>query len=223
MNEHPKASALPLDITQLQNLEQLRDDEFWDYARALAHQIPAAVQSEDYLECALGTGTCLIPLTMLNEVVLPPHRLTLLPATPEWMPGIVAWRGEAIAVIDLTLYLSGHPVDLSNAILLIVNHANIPIGLLVPSIGQTTSIQQGPQDTLSTDDIEGPTDPTAPADFSALAALEALAAPKAPAPTPHMPSRTAGVKGMQQGAFVLDVPILLADVVQRIETAAANE
>ena len=33
MNEHPKASAIPLDITQLQNLEQLRDDEFWDYAR----------------------------------------------------------------------------------------------------------------------------------------------------------------------------------------------
>ncbi|HTD19297.1 MAG TPA: chemotaxis protein CheW, partial [Ktedonobacteraceae bacterium] len=178
MNEHPKASALPLDITQLQNLEQLRDDEFWDYARALARQVPAAAQSEDYLECALGTGTCLIPLTMLNEVVLPPHRLTLLPATPEWMPGIVAWRGEAIAVIDLTLYLSGHPVDLSNAILLIVNHANISIGLLVPSIGQTTPIQQAPQDPLSTDDIEGP---TAPADFSALAALAALAAPKAPA------------------------------------------
>ncbi len=124
MNEHPKASAIPLDITQLQNLEQLRDDEFWDYARTLARRVPVAAQSEDYLECALGTGTCLIPLTTLNEVVLPPHRLTLLPATPEWMPGIVAWRGEAIAVIDLTLYLSGLAVDLSNAILLIVNHAN---------------------------------------------------------------------------------------------------
>ena len=220
MNEHPKASALPLDITQLQNLEQLRDDEFWDFARALARQVPAAAQSEDYLECALGTGTCLIPLTMLNEVVLPPHRLTLLPATPEWMPGIVAWRGEAIAVIDLTLYLSGHPVDLSNAILLIVNHANIPIGLLVPSIGQTTPIQQGPQDTLSPENV---TSPTGPADSSALAALAALAAPKAPASTPYMPSQTAGVKGMQQGALVLDVPILLADVVQRIETAAFNE
>jgi chemotaxis signal transduction protein len=214
MNEHPKASAIPLDITQLQNLEQLRDDEFWDYARALARQVPVASQSEDYLECALGTGTCLIPLTTLNEVVLPPHRLTLLPATPEWMPGIVAWRGEAIAVIDLTLYLSGHAVDLSNAILLIVNQANISIGLLVPSIGQTTSIQQEPRDTLSADNIAGP---TGQADFSATVA------PKAPAFTPYMPSRTAGVKGMQRGALVLDVPILLADVVQRIETAAANE
>src|SRR5438132_11363295 len=153
MNEHPKASALPLDITQLQNHEQLRDAEFWDYARALARQVPAAAQSEDYLECALGTGTCLIPLTMLNEVVLPPHRLTLLPATPEWMPGIVAWRGEAIAVIDLTAYLSGHTVDLSNAILPIVNHATIPIGLLVPAIGQPTPILQGPQDTISEDDM----------------------------------------------------------------------
>src|SRR5256884_762685 len=184
MNEHPKASALPLDITQLQNLEQLCDDEFWDYARALARRVPVAAQSEDYLECALGTGTCLIPLATLDEVVLPPHRLTLLPATPEWMPGIVAWRGEAIAVIDLTLYLSGHAIDLSSAILLIANYANIPIGLLVPSIGQTTPILQGPQDTLSADDIAGS---TAPADFSALAALAALAAPKAPATTPHMP------------------------------------
>src|SRR5437773_7865773 len=101
MNEHPTASAIPLDTAQLQNLEQLRDDEFWDYARALARQVPAAAQSEDYLECALGTGTCLIPLTMLNEVVLPPHRLTLLPATPEAMPGIVAWRGAALPLISL--------------------------------------------------------------------------------------------------------------------------
>jgi len=31
------------------------------------------------------------------------------------------------------------------------------------------------------------------------------------------------VKGMQQEALVLDVPLLLADIVQRIETAAANE
>src|SRR6266581_5665506 len=183
-----------------QNLAQLSDEEFWAYARKLAHQVPAAAQPEECVTCKLSRGDCLIPLTALYEVVRPPHQLALLPATPEWMPGIVAWRGEAIAVIDLTLYLSGDPVDLSNAILLIVNHANIPIGLLVPSIGQTTPIQQGPQDTLSTDDIEGP---TAPADFSALAALAALAAPKAPAPTPHMPSRTAGVKGMQQGALVL--------------------
>src|SRR5207237_9921853 len=98
-------------------------DEFWDYARALARQVPAAAQSEDYLECALGTGTCLIPLTMLNEVVLRPHRLTLLPATPEWLQGIVAWRGEAISVIDLSLYLSGHAVALQTALWLIGNTA----------------------------------------------------------------------------------------------------
>jgi chemotaxis signal transduction protein len=223
MNEHPKASATPLDSAQLQNLEQLRDDEFWDYARALARQVPAAAQSKDYLECILGTGTCLLPLTTLNEVVLPPHRLSLLPATPQWMPGIVAWRGEAIAVIDLTLYLSGHAVDLSNAILLIANHANIPIGLLVPSIGQTTSMQQGPQDSLFAGNVAGPSGPTHPADSPALAALAALAAPKAPATTQYMPSRPAGVQGIHQGALVLDVPILLADVVQRIETAAFDE
>lgn len=223
MNEHPTASAIPLDATLLQNLEQLRDDEFWDYARALARRVPVAAQSEDYLECTLGTGTCLIPLTMLNEVVLPPHRLTLLPATPAWMPGMVAWRGEAMAVIDLTLYLSGHAVDLLNAILLIANHENIPIGLLVPSIGQTISMQQEAQDTSSVDNVAGPTDDTDAGDSSALAALAALAAPKTPDPTASKPSRAAGVKGTQQGALVLDIPLLLADVVQRIETAASHE
>jgi len=223
MNEHPTASTRPLDTTELQNLEQLRDDEFWDYARTLARQVPAAAQSKDYLECTLGTGTCLIPLTTLSEVVLPPHRLTLLPATPEWMPGIVAWRGEAMAVIDFTLYLSGHAVDLSNAILLIANHENIAIGLLVPSIGQTIPIQQGPQDTPSADNVLGSTGPKGSTDSSALAALAALAAPKAPVSTPFSPSQATGVKGMQQEALVLDVPLLLADIVQRIETAAANE
>ena len=69
----------------------------------------------------------------------------------------------------------------------------------------------------------GAVPPSGPPSGDPGSSLAALAAPKAPAPTPHMPSRTAGVKGMQQGALVLDVPILLADVVQRIETAAANE
>lgn len=211
-----------MDAAQLQHLEQLRDDEFWDYARALAQRVPVAAQSEDYLECTLGTGTCLIPLTTLNEVVLPPHRLTLLPATPEWMPGMVAWRGEAMAVIDLTLYISGQAVDLSNAILLIANHENVPIGLLVPSIGQTLSIQQEPQDTPSIDNVVYPTDATDVGNSPALAALAALAAPKTPNPTASMPSRAADVRGTQQRAPVLDVPSLLADVVQRIETAASK-
>jgi chemotaxis signal transduction protein len=127
-----------------QNLAQLSDEEFWDYARKLAHQMPAASQPEECVTCKLSRGDCLIPLTALYEVVRPPHQLALLPAIPEWMPGIVAWRGETIAVIDLDAYLSGYPADLPDeSILLVANYAGLPVGLLVPTIGQTTPLQSG--------------------------------------------------------------------------------
>ena len=127
-----------------QNLAQLSDEEFWDYARKLAHQMPAAAQPEECVTCKLSRGDCLIPLTALYEVVRPPHQLALLPAIPEWMPGIVAWRGETIAVIDLDAYLSGYPADLPDeGILLVANYDGLPVGLLVPTIGQTTPLQSG--------------------------------------------------------------------------------
>ena len=212
MNERPTVSATFLDATHLQNLEQLDDEEFWEYARRLAQQAPASAQSEEYLACILAQGTCLIPLTALNEVVLPPHHLTLLPATPEWMPGLVAWRGEAIAVIDLSLFLSNHTLDLSNGILLVANHAGLPIGLLVPSIGQTMPVQQELEDT-----------PT-PASDSPIPGTATVAhlAPMPYVVTHYAPDRVACVKGMQQGALVLDVPVLLAAITRHIELAAAN-
>lgn len=127
-----------------QNLAQLSDEEFWDYARKLAHQMPAAAQPEECVTCKLSRGDCLIPLTALYEIVRPPHQLALLPAIPEWMPGIVAWRGETMAVIDLDAYLSGYPADLlDEGILLVANYAGLPVGLLVPTIGQTTPLQSG--------------------------------------------------------------------------------
>ena len=127
-----------------QNLAQLSDEEFWDYARKLAHQVPAAAQLEECVTCKLSRGDCLIPLTALYEVVRSPHQLALLPATPEWMPGIVAWRGETIAVIDLDAYLSGYPADLPDeGILLVASYDGLPVGLLVPTIGQTTPLQSG--------------------------------------------------------------------------------
>jgi chemotaxis signal transduction protein len=201
MNEHPAAGpTYYLDTTYLQNLEQLPDEEFWDYARQRAQQMPAA-QPEEYLECTLSKGCCLIPLAALNEVVLPPHRFAMLPATPEWMPGVAAWRGEVIAVIDLSMHLSGHTLDLSNGILLIAHHAGIPLGLLVPAIGQTTSIQQDMHVSLTAEDPKATVDLTSPW---------------------YLPSRARYVKGIQREAIILDVPLLLADAVQHIETAASN-
>jgi chemotaxis signal transduction protein len=202
MNEHSTVNATYLDETHLHNLEQLSDDEFWDYARTLAHQAPVAAQTEEYLECTLSNGSCLIPLTALNEVVLPPHRLALLPTTPEWMPGVVAWRGEVIAVMDLSMYLSGHTLDLSNGILLVAHHTGPAIGLLVPSIGQTTPIQHDGQLALQN-----------PAETEEVAERVS---------SWYLPSRATFVKGVQKESLVLDMPSLLADAIQQIETEASD-
>jgi chemotaxis signal transduction protein len=177
-----------------QNLEQLSDEEFWDYARQLARQVPAAAQPEVYVTCKLSKGDCLIPLTTLYEVVGPPHRLALLPAIPEWMPGVVAWRGETIPVIDLDAYLSGYPAERPHeAMLLVANYAGLPVGLLVPAMGQTTPLQGDPSMDVINQEHSW-----------------------------YLPTQAALVKSKQGKALVLDVPLLLADVVQQIETAATH-
>jgi len=61
---------------------------------------------------------------------------------PPWMIGVVAWRGETIAVIDLEAYLSGSSEHLlQEGILLIANHAGLPLGLVVLSIGQLSPLE----------------------------------------------------------------------------------
>ncbi|MBV9230758.1 MAG: chemotaxis protein CheW [Chloroflexi bacterium] len=151
----------------------------------------------------LSRGRCQIPLAALYEVVRPPHSLALLPAIPRWMPGVVAWRGETIAVIDLDMYLSGSAIDSSaEGTLLIANHTNhasLPIGLLVPAIEQTPLFQPAL--------VESP-----PEEQGTLDETTAW----------YLPSRAAFVKGVQAGALILDVPSLLADVVQQISLPPAS-
>jgi len=102
---------------------------------------PEQDDQDQYLECKLSSGYCLLPLRAIIEVVPPPHRFARLPGTPGWMCGIAAWHGETIAVIDLDLYLSGTGNSSPDAMLLVASHAELTIGLLVPGVGQTTTVQ----------------------------------------------------------------------------------
>jgi len=102
---------LPLQSLPAYSLEQISDEEFWDYARERANVVSrdssrAEDDQDQYLELKLSSGSCLFPLNAILEVVPPPHRLARLPVIPTWMHGVAAWRGETIAVIDLDLYLS---------------------------------------------------------------------------------------------------------------------
>jgi chemotaxis signal transduction protein len=126
------------------SLEALSDEEFWDYARELARMVPAAAHPEEYLECSLslGQGCCFVSLKALCEVVPPPHRFAVLPASPAWLLGLVAWRGEVIAAIDLPGFLCGSPTaSAGEGMLLVADHPDQPIGLLVPAIGSILSLE----------------------------------------------------------------------------------
>ncbi len=143
MNDSPSGNATFFDSSTVSQLEQLSNEDFWNYARELARITSPVPQHSEYLECELASGSCLLPLAALDEVVLPPHRVTLLPYLPSWMRGILAWRGETIAVIDLDAYLSGSSDMLelsSEGTLLITNIGDVPVGLLVPTLGATTPI-----------------------------------------------------------------------------------
>lgn len=133
MNEHPSA---------YQSLDLLTEEEFWDYARALANQTPTppSAYSPEYLICELSQEAYVFPLSALYEVVPAPHRFARLPAMPAWMPGLVAWRGQTIAVVDLDAYLSGHSIaHPTEGTLLVANKGDITLGLLVSTIGKTTT------------------------------------------------------------------------------------
>ncbi len=181
----------------VQRLEQITDEEFWQYARVRANEEasnpPSGESShpDQYLECELRRGNCLVPLRTIEEVVPPPHRIALLPLTPRWMAGVAAWRGETIAVVNLDMYLSGIDAPSSGGYLLITRHTELIIGLYVPAVGLTTTIEF--------DVLYRP--PTGPSML-------------------YTPTRAGVVKGVYAEVPVLDVPALLSDVTQQIGMAA---
>ena len=197
MNTHIFSSVVP---AQIDFLEQLSDEEFWEYAQKLAYAAPPGAYPHEYLECILHQGRCLIPLTALYQVASPPHILTQLPALPSWALGVTAWRGEVIACIDLAAYLSNNPTSLSpqqgilrEGILLIVQHTDLPLALLIPAIGKTVPLS---------DEQEHPT---------------------LTLPSWYASTRVACVQQMQGETLVLDIPALLTDVIQQLEIAVIHE
>ncbi len=128
----------------MQELERMNDEECWNYARQRARALPELPSHAEYIECKLSTRACLIAFQDLAEVLPPPHRLARLPGMPGWMAGIMAWRGETIAVVNLDLYLSGpqysDPSWLADSMLLIAGCFGLAMGLLVPALGFTSTI-----------------------------------------------------------------------------------
>ena len=193
MNEHSPA---------YQSIDLLTEEEFWEYARALANQTPApaSASSPEYLICELSQERYVFPLSALNEVVPAPHRFARLPAMPPWMPGLVAWRGQTIAVVDLDAYLTGysipHPTE---GTLLVANQYDITLGLLVSTVGQMSTSEQPyvPRAEVGLHSLR---------DEAEIGRAEASAAP-----TTDL-----------ENTAVFDLPAFFSDVIEKIEEAALH-
>ena len=177
------------------DLEHMADVEFWNYARVQAGIVQQIAPHErnyqvQHLECELSRGNCLIPLKAIVEVMPSTHQFTRLPLVPTWMRGLVAWRGEVIPLIDLDMYLCGVSASRLAGMLLVANYMDITVGLLVPGIGLTTTVQ-----------------------FEQLN-------PSTGTTISYTPIRAGVIQGVYAEKPVLDVSTLLPDVVQQIGMAA---
>ena len=224
----------PLDAFPAQRLGNISEEEFWAFACEqaggdLVPPSPQNAQTGQYIECVLRQGTCLLLLAAIEEVLPSPARYTLLPAMPRWMPGLTAWRGEVMAVINLEAYLSGIDLPSTGGLLLCTHHAELALGLFLPAIGpsialdgesdSTSEAQEGrPQGSPPRVHLDGESDST----NEAQEGRPQGSPPRVhPTPAPTMITKTGAiVKGFVGDVPVLDVDGLLADVVWQIGMAA---
>src|SRR5579885_3160680 len=103
MQQEPVAISPSFDYPPARHLAQLSDREFWQLACEQATRAGKSACHEEYIECTLDSNghRCWLSLEALSQAVPPPHRFALLPAMPPWMVGLIAWRGETLAAIDL--------------------------------------------------------------------------------------------------------------------------
>lgn len=194
MSEYDILTTALTDQSHVLFLEGLSDQGFWRYAAELASATSAPkVEIDQYLECELEQKHYLLPLAVVPEVVPPPHQITLLPSIPAWMPGIIAWRGETIAAVDLDAYLTQSPARLrSDDVLLIVQQDEITLGLFVRAVRS----------------VPAPN-------------LEQISPPEQAIAEPlHLPG--GAILGLYTGALVLNARILLATIVECIRETAED-
>ena len=178
-------------------LEQLSDTDFWNHAfeksgmgrsiRAAQALATIAPQPDETLICELRAAHCVLPLSLVREILPTPQHITLLPDVPPWMLGILSWRGETMAAIDLCACLSkSTTLPLQNRVTLIAQHEQIRLALCVRSIDSTSTAV----DTLLTQDGKPP--------ISITGVLEQK-------------------DTTQDQVLVLDIPALFDDIVRSIE------
>jgi twitching motility protein PilI len=83
----------------------------------------------------LGGDAFLVAREETREIMAMPAALTRVPGARGWIRGLANVRGQLLSVIDLRQFLgSGATANGRNVRILVVNHRDIPAGLLVDEV-----------------------------------------------------------------------------------------
>lgn len=83
----------------------------------------------------LGAETFLVARDETREVLSVPNFLTRVPGAKAWIRGLANVRGQLLPVIDLRAFLGGGSAPIGrSARILVVNHRDVPAGLLVDEV-----------------------------------------------------------------------------------------
>jgi twitching motility protein PilI len=83
----------------------------------------------------LGGDAFLVAREETREIMAMPTALTRVPGARGWIRGLANVRGQLLSVIDLRQFLgSGATATGRNVRILVVNHRDIPAGLLVDEV-----------------------------------------------------------------------------------------
>ncbi len=106
-------------------------------ARAAAAGARESANDQAWIGVAfrMGGETFLVARDEAREVMGVPSPVTRVPGAREWIRGLANVRGQLLPVIDLKQYLGSGETQLTrNTRVIVVNHREIPAGLLVDEV-----------------------------------------------------------------------------------------
>lgn len=125
------------------SLKSLRDQPFELLLELESRAKAAAAGSRDTatgkawigVAFRMGGETFLVARDEAREIMGVPAQLTRVPGSREWIRGLANIRGQLLPVIDLKQYLgSGAAQPGRNTRVVVVNHREIPAGLIVDEV-----------------------------------------------------------------------------------------
>ncbi len=102
----------------------------------------------------LGSTRYAVAMHTIAEVGRPP-RVTRVPGLPDWLAGVVNWRGRILGVLDLRVVLGGGRAETSaSARLIVLTWDGVSVGLLADAVVGTRRLPDELEPPLAT--LAGP-------------------------------------------------------------------